>query len=188
MSDHPVAGRGIGGFQCQVGAHGGAERADAVLDMRGARAFGGRFAVDDIGRVDAAGAFLGGEGRFAMLADIGGVLDVQRPVAAGPPGNEPGLQIIAREQFHTRFPVKAATPGAPRQSSASARAATLPTMMSAGLATSSRTTSSPRSVSRVRRTRASAVVPRSITATGRPGETPSAISLSAIALAVARPM
>src|SRR3546814_8181008 len=53
-----------------------------------------------------------------------------------------------------------ATPGAPRQSSASARAATLPTMISAGLCTFSRATRSPRSVRSVRSTRASAVVPR----------------------------
>src|SRR3546814_12296770 len=51
MSDHPVAGRGIGGFQCQVGAHGRAERADGVLDMRGTRAFGGRLGIDDIAAV-----------------------------------------------------------------------------------------------------------------------------------------
>ena len=58
MSDHPVAGRGIGGFQCQVGAHGRAQCADAVLDMRGAGAVGGLLARNDIGCVDAARGLL----------------------------------------------------------------------------------------------------------------------------------
>src|SRR3546814_4628021 len=98
MSDHPVAGRGIGGFQRQVGPHGRAERADAVLDMRGARPFGGCFAADDIRRVDAARALLGGKDRLASLADVGGVLDMQRPVGAGPPGEKSRFQVVARGQ------------------------------------------------------------------------------------------
>src|SRR3546814_13689962 len=79
MADHPVAGRGIGGFQCQVGAHGRAERADAVLDMRGTRAFGGRLGIDDIAAVGPPRAVLGRQHRLAMFADVDGVLDVERP-------------------------------------------------------------------------------------------------------------
>src|SRR3546814_4393013 len=82
MSDHPVAGGRIGRFQCQVGTHGRAERADAVLDMRGARAVGGRLGVDDIAAVDAPRAVLGRQYRLAMFADVDGVLDVERPFAA----------------------------------------------------------------------------------------------------------
>src|SRR5690606_11463622 len=85
MSDHPVASRRIGGFQCQVGAHGRAERADAVLDMRGARTFGRQLGIDDIAAVDPPCAVLGRQHRLAMFADVDGILDVERPVAAGPP-------------------------------------------------------------------------------------------------------
>src|SRR3546814_16770889 len=70
MSDHPVAGRGIGGFQCQVGAHGRAERADAVLDMRGTRAFGGRLGIDDITDVDPPRAVLGRPHPLPLFADF----------------------------------------------------------------------------------------------------------------------
>jgi hypothetical protein len=81
MSDHPAAGIGVGGFQRQVGAHRRAERADAVLDVGGAGAFGGGGRVDDIGGVDAARAFLGMGDRFALVADIGCILDMARPAA-----------------------------------------------------------------------------------------------------------
>src|SRR3546814_558577 len=156
--------------------------------MRGARAAGGRRAVDDIGGVDAARAFLRLQYRLAGLADVGGILDLKRPVASRPPDDRAALQIVAGQKSHEKSLIEEKAPGAPRQSSASARAATLPTMISAGLCTFSRATRSPRSASKVRSTRASALVPRSTTATGRPGDTPSAISLSAMAGAVARPM
>src|SRR3546814_18333664 len=57
MSDHPVAGRGVGGLYRQVRAHGRAARANAVLDMSGARPLRGAHGVDHIAAVDAAGAF-----------------------------------------------------------------------------------------------------------------------------------
>src|SRR3546814_20841699 len=70
MSDHPVAGRGIGGFQCQVGAHGRAERADAVLAMRGTRAFGGRLGIDDFAAVDPPRALPGRQPPPALFAPL----------------------------------------------------------------------------------------------------------------------
>src|SRR3546814_10019465 len=72
MSDHPVAGRGVGGLYRQVRAHGRAARANAVLDMSGARPLRGAHGVDHIAAVDAAGAFLGGQARPAMLAGVAG--------------------------------------------------------------------------------------------------------------------
>src|SRR3546814_7514146 len=77
MSDHPVAGRRIGRFQCQVGTHGRAKRADAVLDMRGARAVGGRLGVDDIAAVDPPRAVFGRKHSFAMLAHVDGILAME---------------------------------------------------------------------------------------------------------------
>src|SRR3546814_16514053 len=74
MSDHSVAGRGVGGLYRQVRAHGRAARANAVLDMSGARPLRGAHGVDHIAAVDAAGAFLGGPDRLAMLARVAGGL------------------------------------------------------------------------------------------------------------------
>src|SRR3546814_2187954 len=59
-----------------------------LLDMRGTRAFGGRLGIDDIAAVDPPRAVLGRQHRLAMFADVDGVLDVERPVAAGPPRSE----------------------------------------------------------------------------------------------------
>src|SRR3546814_18161454 len=68
--------------------------------MRGARPFGGRLGIDDDGAVDAACAFLGRGDRIAFLADIDGVLDMDRPVAAGPPRHRAGLEIVAGAELH----------------------------------------------------------------------------------------
>src|SRR3546814_16365869 len=121
MSDHPVAGRGVGGLYRQVRAHGRAARANAVLDMSGARPLRGAHGVDHIAAVDAAGAFLGGQDRLAMLAGVAGVLDMSRPVAAGPPDHGPRLQVDSGQSSHGLSFTEAATPRAPRQSRAYAR-------------------------------------------------------------------
>src|SRR3546814_14294298 len=122
--------------------------------MRGTRAFGGRLGSDDRAAVDPPRAVLGRQHRLAMFADVDGVLDVERPVAAGPPDDSSRFQVVAGQDSHAISFKELATPGAPRQSSASARAATLPPMISAGLCTLSRATRSPRSVTSVRSTRA----------------------------------
>src|SRR3546814_10618095 len=70
MSDHPVAGRGVGGFQVEVEAHRRAARADAVLDMAGARSLRRIAGVDHIAAVDAARALFGGKDRLDMLAGV----------------------------------------------------------------------------------------------------------------------
>src|SRR3546814_13700912 len=85
MSDHPVAGRGVGGLYRQVRAHGRAARANAVLDLSGARPLRGAHGVDHLDAVDAAGTFLGGPDPLAMPAGVARVLDMYRPVAARPP-------------------------------------------------------------------------------------------------------
>src|SRR3546814_19002805 len=95
MSKRPGSGRWVGGVYRQVGAHGLAARANAVVDMSVARALRGADGVDHIAAVDAAGAFLGGQGRLAMLAGVAGVLDRYRPVAAGPPDHGPRLQVVS---------------------------------------------------------------------------------------------
>src|SRR3546814_12423691 len=70
-----------------------------LFRSRGARPFGGRLGIDDDGAVDAACAFLGRGDRIAFLADIDGVLDMDRPVAAGPPRHRAGLEIVAGEEL-----------------------------------------------------------------------------------------
>src|SRR3546814_8179793 len=106
--------------------------------MRGARAVGGRLGVEDIAAVDAPRAVLGRQYRLAMFADVDGVLDVERPFAARPPDDSSRFQVVAGQDSHAISFRELATPGAPRQSSASARAATLPTKISAGLCNFSR--------------------------------------------------
>src|SRR3546814_940594 len=93
--------------------------------MRGARPLGGRLGVDDIAAVDPPRAVLGREHGFAMLADVDGILDMERPVAARPPDDSSRFQVVAGQDSHAISFKLLATPGAPRQSSASARAATL---------------------------------------------------------------
>src|SRR3546814_229836 len=154
--------------------------------MRGARPFGGRLGIDDDGAVDAACAFLGRGDRIAFLADIDGVLDMDRPVAAGPPRHRAGLEIVAGEELHAT--VSAIRAQRASLSSASLRSTTSPTTMIAGLWTASRATIAPRSASNVLSARAPSSVPFSSTATGMSGATPSAINLSAMSLAVATPM
>src|SRR3546814_13674354 len=58
-SYHPAPQVGIGGLESEIGAHGRPQGTDAVLDMRGARPFGGRPGIDDDGAVDAGCAFPG---------------------------------------------------------------------------------------------------------------------------------
>src|SRR3546814_19820038 len=94
MSDHPVAGRGVGGLYRQVRAHGRAARANAVLDMSGARPLRGAHGVDHIAAVDAAGAFLGGQDRLAMPAGVAGVLSIYPPSADGPPTHGPTPPVV----------------------------------------------------------------------------------------------
>src|SRR3546814_4845648 len=92
--------------------------------MRVARAVGGRLGVDDIAAVDAPRAVLGRQYRLAMFADVDGVLDVERPFAARPPDDSSRFQVVAGHDSHAISFRALATPGAPRQSSASARAPT----------------------------------------------------------------
>src|SRR3546814_17625756 len=67
MSDHPVAGRGVGGLYRQVRAHGRAARAHAVLDMSGARPLRGGHGVDHLDRTSVV------EGKSGSVrVDIGG--------------------------------------------------------------------------------------------------------------------
>src|SRR3546814_8439810 len=82
-------------LQVEVEAHRRAARADAVLDMAGARSLRRIDGVDHIAAVDAARALFGGKDRLAMLAGVGGVLDMHRPVAAGPPDHGPRLQVVS---------------------------------------------------------------------------------------------
>src|SRR3546814_12346921 len=82
-SYHPAPQVGIGGLEREIGAHGRPQGTDAVLDMRGARPFGGRLGIDDDGAVDAACAFLGRGDRIAFLADLAGLLDMGIGSAAG---------------------------------------------------------------------------------------------------------
>src|SRR3546814_2325310 len=119
--------------------------------MRGARPFGGRLGIDDDGAVDAACAFLGRGDRIAFLADIDGVLDMDRPVAAGPPRHRAGLEIVAGEELHAT--VSAIRAQRASLSSASRRSTTSPTTKIAGLWTASRATIAPRSASHVLRAR-----------------------------------
>src|SRR3546814_20123165 len=106
MSDHPVAGRGVGGFQVEVEAHRRAARADAVLDMAGAWSLRRIDGVDHIAAVDAARALFGGKDRTAMLAGLGGVLDMHRPVADGPPPYGTPHQVVSGHQPLETSPIR----------------------------------------------------------------------------------
>src|SRR3546814_19229342 len=101
--------------------------------MSGARPLRGAHGVDHIAAVDAAGAFLGGQDRLAMLAGVAGVLDMYRPVAAGPPDHGPRLQVVSGQSSHGISFNEAAQPGPPRQYRAFARDAPLQTIPLRGL-------------------------------------------------------
>src|SRR3990170_1899428 len=122
MSDHPIAGIGIGGFEREIGADGGAERTHAVLDVRRARAFGGGDRLDDIGAVDVAGTFLAGEDRLAVLVDVDSIFDMARPAVAGPPDHVARREVVAGQDFHAS--VSAVRANAASRSSASDRSTT----------------------------------------------------------------
>src|SRR3546814_4740725 len=70
--------------------------------------------------------------RIAFLADIDGVLDMDRPVAAGPPRHRAGLEIVAGEELHAT--VSAIRAQRASLSSASLRSTTSPTTMKIGRA------------------------------------------------------
>lgn len=186
-SDHPIPRVRIGGLERQVGTDGGAERADAILDVCRARSVGRRDRVDQIGSVDAPRAFLRAQDRLAGGADVDRLLDMARPALAAPPDDVAAGKVVARQQPHAAIPSATRAQRA-SLSSASESSTTSPTTMIAGLFTASRVTIGPRSASRVRSARLPTSVPRSSTATGMSGATPSAISLSAISPAVATPI
>src|SRR6185369_415389 len=182
MSDHPVAGGGIGALEGEVEADRGPEGADAVLDVGGAHAVAIAGAVDDLGRDDAAGGGFARGDVAAVFADVDRVFNVQRPALAVPPGHGARFQVIPRQDLH--FTASSAI----SRSSNSLRAATSPMTMSAGLFTLFFATSAARPASGPRRTRIAGRVAFSMTATGTSGARPSAISFSEIASAVATPM
>ena len=117
-----------------------------------------------------------------LICDIGGVLDMDRPIASSPPGDRAGLQVISGQKSHR------AASHAVAASATSSRAVTSPITISAGLTTCSFSTRSGSPASRPRSTRISGRVPFSMTATGMSGESPSSISFSAISGAVFTPI
>src|SRR3546814_20088668 len=78
-SYHPAPQVGIGGLEREIGAHGRPQGTDAVLDMRGARPFGGSPGIDDDRAVDSACAFLGRGDPLPLLDDIAGGIALDRP-------------------------------------------------------------------------------------------------------------
>src|SRR5690606_2146487 len=183
-SDHPGSGVRIGRLQSQVGAHGRAVGADAVLDVRGAHAAAGGIGlgIDRIATVDTAGRILAGEDGVGLIADVHRVLNVDRPALAVPPDHAAVLQIVASQNLH------GCASSAIWASAASLRAVTSPMMMRAGLLTRCVSTSAGKAASEPRSTRIRARAAFSTTATGTCGESPSAISFSAIWGAVLTPM
>ena len=129
---------------------------------------------------------LGGEDRLALLADIDGILDMDRPAIAGPPGHRARGEIISGQQFHARYSASRAR--AASRSSALDISTTSPTMIRAGERTASRAIIPPMSVKMVRSARPSLRPTRSSTATGVSGESPSAINFSLMSSAVATPI
>src|SRR5579859_4904178 len=186
MSDHPTAGRGIDRGAVKVEADGGAARADAILDVRRTGAMIGHLGVDDIGHVDAARRLLAGDQAGAGLADVHRILDMARPAFTVPPEDVAGREVVSGRDLHAHC--SACFANATSRFSASLSSTTSPATMIAGLSTFSLATMPPRSARRVRIARCPGSVAFSITATGRPGSTPSAISLSAMAAALATPM
>ena len=90
--DHTILIGRVGGFEGEVRADRGAECADAVLDVRGAWAFGCGYRVDDIGCVHPPGAFLGVHQRAQGLALPEG-RDPEHEMPAGlEQGQSPGNQ------------------------------------------------------------------------------------------------
>src|SRR5690349_8240146 len=181
MSDHPLAGFGVGGLERQVRPHGRAQRADAVLDVRRAHAVGGLLAVDDVGAVDAAGGDFARHDRLRIGTRVDRVLDVERPVIAGPPGDRAGLEVVAGDDPHAAISANWAT-------ATSSREVTSPMTISAGLFTRCCTTRSGRAARGPRSTRIEGRAAFSITASGMSGARPSAISFSAICGAVFTPI
>src|ERR1044072_9982795 len=56
--------------------------------------------VPDPPPVAGARAGLLGQDRLAAVADIGGVLDMERPALAGPPDHRAAAQVVAGEDLH----------------------------------------------------------------------------------------
>src|SRR5690606_8883240 len=117
--------------------------------MRRAHAAAGRIGlgVDRIAAVDAAGGVLARENRVGLVADIDGLLDMDRPALAVPPHDPAALQIITRQYLHE------CASSATCSIVASSRAVTSPMTMRAGLLTRSRSTRSGSAASGPRKTR-----------------------------------
>ena len=101
MSDYPVAGCRVGWFEAEIEAHGWPERANTFLDVGGANiaCFIDR-GVHDIGDIDPARGDFRLRNLIALVADISGVVHMDRPAFARPPGDVPRRQIIARQNIH----------------------------------------------------------------------------------------
>ena len=69
--------------------------------MRGTRAAFVEVGINGIGRVDPACGFLAASDLFLAAADIGGILDMERPVLSGPPCDCAAFKIIAGENSRT---------------------------------------------------------------------------------------